>query len=130
MAEPLWLDPEEVEAIQEQVLYPGERPGYLQSRGALVSALSRAQNYYLYLSVESLCDLAAIYCIAIAKGHVFQDGNKRAAVVGAAYFLAKNGIDFDPDDATPESAEMIERAACDDIEYEELGVWIAANVAA
>ncbi|NBC17302.1 MAG: type II toxin-antitoxin system death-on-curing family toxin [Bacteroidetes bacterium] len=127
MAHPDWLEAAEVEAIQEQVVYPGERPGYLGSRGVLLSALNRPQNHYHYEGVESLYELAALYCIAITKCHAFENGNKRTAVVSAAYFLAKNGIDFDPDDTAPASADMIIRATTDEIDYRALAAWIEEN---
>jgi death-on-curing protein len=36
--------------------------------------------------------LAAAYAFAIARGHVFLDGNKRTAHAVAAVFLLNNGI--------------------------------------
>lgn len=45
MHEPDWLDTDEVEGIQEQILYEKERPGYLHGPGVLHSALVRVQNH-------------------------------------------------------------------------------------
>ena len=46
-----------------------------------------------YSGEEDLFVLAAIYAERIAQNHPFVDGNKRAALLCALAFLAKNGIE-------------------------------------
>lgn len=58
-----------------------------------VSALiSRVRNYEFYEGLSDVFALAAMYWVAISKGHVFADGNKRTAVAVCFLFLRRNGV--------------------------------------
>lgn len=58
-----------------------------------VSALlARVRNYEFYEGLTDVFALAAMYWVAISKGHVFADGNKRTAVAVCFLFLRRNGI--------------------------------------
>lgn len=61
--------------------------------------LERVRNYERYECQMNLFALAAMYCVAIARGHVFLDGNKRTAINCTYAFLKMNGIQTHvPDD--------------------------------
>ncbi|MCZ8574779.1 type II toxin-antitoxin system death-on-curing family toxin, partial [Escherichia albertii] len=52
----------------------------------------RVQNRVHYEGVTDLFELAATYWVAIARGHIFHDGNKRTAFFVTMTFLWRNGI--------------------------------------
>lgn len=52
----------------------------------------RVQNQLYYEGVEDIFVLAAIYLIAISRGRIFNDGNKRTAFFVTMVFLNRNGI--------------------------------------
>jgi death on curing protein len=77
---PVWLTVEMVVRIHDDELFEtGGSPG-LRDRGLLESALARPQNRLAYNSGISVFDLAATYCVGIAKNHAFIDGNKRTVL--------------------------------------------------
>ncbi|HHK9580450.1 type II toxin-antitoxin system death-on-curing family toxin [Citrobacter sp. Cb008] len=60
----------------------------------LVEAVcSHVLNLAHYEGIDDVYTLAAMYLVAIARGHVFNDANKRTAAAAALFFLADNGID-------------------------------------
>ncbi len=60
--------------------------------GRVEAVLSRVLNANMYDNVNDLHQLAAIYLICIARGHVFIDGNKRTAIQSSIYFLMLNRV--------------------------------------
>ena len=125
MKEPVWLSIELVIAIHEEQLRAFGGPGGIRDRGALESALGRAQNRYHY-GDNDLASLAASYGFGIAKNHAFVDGNKRAAFLAIITFLGLNGIDFDVPE--PEAVVMIRDLAAGEIDEEGLARWIRGNL--
>lgn len=47
----------------------------------------------LYRQLSDVFDIAAMYAVALARGHVFNDANKRTALVTALTYLALQGYD-------------------------------------
>ncbi len=125
MKEPVWLSIELVIAIHEEQLRAFGGPGGIRDRGALESALGRAQNRFHY-GENDLASLAASYGFGIAKNHAFVDGNKRAAFLAIITFLGLNGIDFDVPE--PEAVVMIRDLAAGEIDEEGLARWIRGNL--
>ncbi len=74
----LLLLPEQVEALHDLALNPGEIAGRAKDK-SLEGALSRVDNRLLYGMIDDIFDLAAAYAAAVAQGHCFNDGNKRTA---------------------------------------------------
>jgi death on curing protein len=85
------LSPELVEAIHDAILNPGELPGRAKDK-SLESALARVDNRLAYGMVADAFDLAAAYAMAIARGHCFNDGNKRTAYRTMHVCLDLHGI--------------------------------------
>lgn len=85
------LDAKTVEAIHDAVLNPGEVPG-LAGGKSLASALSRVENRILYEGIDDPVALAAAYGTAIARGHCFNDANKRTAFRVMGVVLLLNGV--------------------------------------
>ena len=85
------LSAEWVEAIHDAVLNPGEFPGRARDK-SLEAALARVENRLAYGMVSDTFDLAAAYAMAIARGHCFNDGNKRTAFRTMHICLDLHGI--------------------------------------
>ena len=64
------------------------------SIGPVEGALARVQNRIEYDGLDDIFDIAAMYAVAIARGHVFSDANKRTALVTALTYLALQGIEI------------------------------------
>lgn len=62
--------------------------------GAIEGALERVQNRIHYEDLDDIYEIAAMYAVAIARGHVFNDANKRTALVTALTYLAMQGVDM------------------------------------
>ena len=80
-----------VEAIHDEVLNPGELPGLAMNK-SLDSALVRVDNRIAYGMTGDVYAIAALYAMAIAQGHCFNDANKRTAHQSMDAFLDLNGV--------------------------------------
>lgn len=120
------LAPDLVEAIHDEVLNPGELAGRAQDK-SLEAALARVDNRMAYGMIADAFDLAASYAMAIARGHCFNDGNKRTAFRSMQVCLYLNGI------AMPWSVEeigpMIIRCAQGLVEEGDLAEWLREKAA-
>ncbi|UWE18039.1 type II toxin-antitoxin system death-on-curing family toxin [Herbaspirillum huttiense] len=79
--------------------------------GPIEGALARVENHIHYQDLDDVFEIAAMYAVAIARGHVFNDANKRTALVTALTYLALQGIEL--------SREPF---------LEEIMVWVAEGV--
>jgi len=77
------------EIIEETGGLPGFASGGL---GGVESALQRVSNHMLYAGLADVFGAAAMYAEAIARGHVFNDANKRTALTCALTYLQRQGI--------------------------------------
>lgn len=60
----------------------------------LVEAVcTRVLNLAHYEGERDVYTLAAMYLVSFARGHVFNDANKRTAAASALLFLSENGIE-------------------------------------
>ena len=94
MNEPVWLTDEVARAINEHQIarYGGFQAG-IRDENLFMAALARPLNKWHYEEPKpDFFDLAAAYCFAIVKGHVFHDGNKRSGHLIAITFLRLNGF--------------------------------------
>lgn len=87
-----WVSAQEVIAFHDKllVLLPGVTG--MPDPGRAEAIIYRVQNQLYYEGIEDIYQLAAIYLVAIARGHIFNDGNKRTAFFVAMAFLNRNGI--------------------------------------
>lgn len=60
--------------------------------------VARVENLHVYESETDLFVLAAALLLSIARGHGFNDANKRTSVASAMVFLDMNGSPITPDD--------------------------------
>lgn len=79
--------------------------------GPIEGALAPVENRIHYQDLDDVFEIAAMYAVAIARGHVFNDANKRTALVTALTYLALQGVEL--------SREPF---------LEEIMVWVAEGV--
>lgn len=87
-----WISAQEVIAFHDRLLaaLPGVQG--MPEPGRAEAIIYRVQNQLYYEGVEDIHELAAMYLVAISRGHIFNDGNKRTAFFVAMTFLNRNGI--------------------------------------
>jgi death-on-curing protein len=91
-AEPEWLAPAVVVAVQRALIAEHGGADGIRDRGLLDSTLFRPRNLLAYGETPpDVFDLAASYAYGLAKNHGFVDGNKRIALTAALLFLELNG---------------------------------------
>lgn len=88
------LDVDFVVAVHDEIIAEtGGLQGFAGGgRGGVESALQRVSNHAQYAQLDDVFGIAAMYATAIARGHVFNDANKRTALVVALTYLARQGI--------------------------------------
>jgi len=126
-SEPIWLNEDEVAAISAQVVAMfGGLSGEVRDENLLKAALGRPLNKWHYDEPKpGLFTLAAAYCFALVKRHVFHDGNKRTAYIAAIVFLEQNGVT-----CAPEQADIVTTmpgAADGSVSEDGLARWFEAN---
>jgi death-on-curing protein len=125
--EPVWITDREAVALNHRLttLFGGLEGGP-RDENLLRAALARPINKWHYDQPQpDLCELAAAYAFAIARGHVFLDGNKRTGHAVAAVFLISNGLEH----AAPEEevvAAMI-GVADGSLSEPELAAWFRST---
>jgi death-on-curing protein len=118
----VWLTEAVVLALHDEALAEFGGPSGVRDAGLLRSALAKARNLSAYGKHPSLFDLAAAYCVGIAKNHPFVDGNKRTAFIAAAVFLELNGYLIAPSEA--EVVETIMQVAAGKLDAPKLARWL------
>lgn len=72
-----YLTIEQVLSIHLQILHNTQEDRGLSPDMSLESALNRIDDHVYYTGLNNVYEIAALYAIAIAKGHCFSNGNKR-----------------------------------------------------
>lgn len=96
---PVLLTEDMVVHVHDSVLNPGEVQG-LAGGKSLSGALSRVETRIVYGEVTDGVGLACAYALAIARGHCFNDGNKRTAYRVMSLVMTLNRVEM-PDFASP-----------------------------
>lgn len=120
------LSEEVVDEIHDSVLNPGELPGRARDK-SLAGALARVENRLAYGMIEDAFDLAAMYAVAIAQGHCFNDANKRTAfrAMNAALMLNGARIAWTVEEIGP----VIVQVAQGRMDSDALAAWLRARAA-
>ena len=87
-----FVSPEEVIAFHQRIIRSTGGAAGKIDRERVEAMILRVQNLYFYENITDIYELAAAYMLAIARGHVFVDGNKRASLFATIVFLKRNGI--------------------------------------
>lgn len=119
-----WIDRRALLLLHGQSVAEHGGGDRVRDEGLLESALARPQNQLAY-GQSDLADLAASYCVGLAKNHPFVDGNKRVAFLSIGLFLGLNGYRLQ---ATQVEATLaILAVAGSDMNEGELADWIRAH---
>lgn len=88
------LDLDQVVAVHDAIIERlGGIPGFASGgKGGVESALMRIQMHQAYGTLVDVFGIAALYATALARGHVFNDGNKRTALSCALDYLLSENI--------------------------------------
>ncbi|EIC83964.1 type II toxin-antitoxin system death-on-curing family toxin [Serratia sp. M24T3] len=73
----------------------GGLPGF-RDIGLVEGMVARVENLNIYESETDLFVLSAALLLSIARGHGFNDANKRTAIASAMVFLDMNGVTIAP----------------------------------
>ncbi len=122
----LLLSADQVEALHDTALNPGELPGRARDK-SLEGALARVDNRLLYGMIEDVFDLAAAYAGAVAQGHCFNDGNKRTAYRTMLVCLTLHGVSITHD--TEEIGQIIIALAQGKLAEDALADWLRTKAA-
>lgn len=87
-----WVSAKEVIGIHDRLLALLAGVPGMPDPDRAEAIIYRVQNLHFYESVDDLFELAASYLVAISRGHIFNDGNKRTALAVSMLFLRRNGI--------------------------------------
>lgn len=82
---------EEVIEIHDEVINSSELKGLARGK-SLDGALSRIENRIVYGLIADEFDLSAMYAVVLARGHLFNDANKRTAYMCMHTVLQINGV--------------------------------------
>jgi death-on-curing protein len=86
----IWIDTKDLVKIHEDIINTsGGLPGFNTSN-SVESIMLRVQNHAFYVGVNDFPELAAILAFSIVKGHAFNDGNKRTALIALDVFCTVN----------------------------------------
>ncbi|WP_057492586.1 type II toxin-antitoxin system death-on-curing family toxin, partial [Salmonella enterica] len=66
-------------------------PG-MSDPGRAEAIIGRVQARVAYEEITDLFEVSATYLVATARGHIFNDANKRTALNSALLFLRRNGV--------------------------------------
>jgi len=121
----LLLPTDLVEAIHDRILNPGDLPGRARDK-SLEGALARVENRLSYGLIGDVFDLAAAYCVAVAQGHCFNDGNKRTAFRVMQTCLDLHGL-AEPLLSEDQTGQIIIRVAQGLMDEGALAEWLRAR---
>lgn len=113
---------EDVMGLHEDILRNSQEDKGLAPDKSIASALYRIDNHIIYDDLIDPYEIAALYGIAIAKGHCFNNGNKRTALVSMLTFLLLNDISVEISDDLIE--EIMVDIATDKMTKEDLSEWL------
>jgi death on curing protein len=122
------LDSDFVITVHDVILdAEGGLTGFAQAGiGGVEAILARVENHAHYAGLTDVFGIAALYGVAIARGHVFNDGNKRTALVCALAFLDLEGYELP---ATPgiedQLVELMVEVAEGNVDREDLADFLA-----
>lgn len=102
-----WVSAAEIVEFHRRIMLisPGV-PGISDADRA-TAIISRVHNLAHYEGVTDVSELAASYLVAVARGHIFSDDNKRTAFFTTMVFLSRNGILIRDDDNELENLTVI-----------------------
>jgi death-on-curing protein len=125
MTQYIILSAEQVIALHDGIIGSHELQGLAKDK-SLEAVLDRVHNRLRYGFITDVFDLAACYATFIAKGHCFNDANKRTAVTSLYFVLVAHGIELDFSDLS--LAKWLLDVATDQKSEVEFAVWLRTRV--
>ncbi len=99
----IWVSAQEVIAFHDRILQRFPGVAGMSDPGRAEALIYRVQNRKHDEGITDVFELAATYWVAIARGRIFNDGNKRTAFFVTMTFLYRNGIRIRDTDNTLEN---------------------------
>ncbi|WAH50716.1 type II toxin-antitoxin system death-on-curing family toxin [Pseudescherichia vulneris] len=87
-----FISAEEIIRFHDKLLSVTPGVAGMPDPGRAEALLYRVLNKYEYEGMSDIWILAAMHLLAISRGHIFNDGNKRTALFITLLFLKRNGI--------------------------------------
>lgn len=112
-----FISAEEIVLFHDKLLSVTPGVTGMSDPGRAEALLYRVLNKYQYEGVTDVWTLAAMHLLAISRGHIFNDGNKRTALFITLLFLKRNGISLK---ANPDYVAMTVEAAAGHLSLEEI----------
>lgn len=117
-----FLTVDDIIIIHDQILkVTTGLPGLCPDK-SLESALERIEFSIFYEGISDIFDIAALYAFALAQGHVFNDANKRTALIATYDFLEINGYDLDA--LVDETTEIMVAIANKELTSDVMAAWL------
>lgn len=117
-----------VVAFNKLVCEEGGNPHHVLDAGRIESAIHSA--FYPGtppFAYGGIAKLAGALCFYLTKGHAFQDGNKRVAVLTAISFMNQHGWELvyplEESESINSLAELVDGAAASSISKDEMVEW-------
>lgn len=112
-----FISAEEIVLFHDKLLSVTPGVAGMPDPGRAEALLYRVLNKYEYEGITDIWILAAMHLMAISRGHIFNDGNKRTALFITLLFLKRNGIFLV---AYPAYVDMTVEAAAGRLSLEEI----------
>jgi death on curing protein len=125
--EPRWISRRALILLHAESLAEHGGLSGLRDQAGLEAALARAHHVYSYEQKPDLARLAGAYGFGMVRGHLFNDGNKRAGLLAIGLFLRLNGHDLPVEDV--EAVETITALAAGSLTETKLVEWIRRRMA-
>ncbi len=94
-----FISAEEVIAFHDRIMNVTPGVKGMPDPGRAQALIHRVLNQHISEDVDAVFKLAAIHLLAISRGHIFNDGNKRTALFTTLLFLRRNGIEIPGNEA-------------------------------
>lgn len=114
-----FISAEEIILFHERLLRVTPGVAGMPDPGRAEALLFRVLNQYLYEGVTDIWQLAAMHLLAISRGHIFNDDNKRTALFITLLFLKRNNIDLP---ANPSFIDLTVDAAAGKLSLDEIAI--------
>lgn len=112
-----FISAEEIIRFHEKLLSVTSGVAGMPDPGRAEALMYRVLNQIEYEGVTDVWLLAAMHLLAISRGHIFNDGNKRTALFITLLFLKRNGIALS---ANPDFVAMTVDAAAGQLMLEQI----------
>ncbi|WP_338515883.1 type II toxin-antitoxin system death-on-curing family toxin [Erwinia aphidicola] len=94
-----FISAEEVIAFHDRIMNVTPGVKGMPDPGRARALIHRVLNQHISEDVDDIFKLAAIHLLAISRGQIFNDGNKRTALFTTLLFLRRNGIEIPGNEA-------------------------------